>query len=393
MGCSKCGTGLCKCGCSTSGVASPYYTNASMCVEDHTQNVIVPQFEYGVCPRDAWNVPQCGGSAVLSVPGLAGVSIGSFIWAAGYGYFEIVAADSQNETLTITNLCTAGNANPGSQIPACTCFTVTVPPIDSEDPTTDTCLAADFTAPALSDCVLITVTTIGSIQPGDEIKIGTGRYVVSEVNSLTTITICNEGFGITPGTPVYARDINGNYQYCFIILANCCTRIEEAFGGALTPCSNFENVVLSGIGVGDIPDATQLDTVGETAVSTLATVVFENTSTCRTMHVMAQYEYYFNALTAMGSTDSIVVGFLFELRVNGGAWATIFETQRSMEGDGFSLVPEAFSNADIHTILPGVTLTVDIRLTIELVASNDPPNNTYSIADFIAKLTMLGVAA
>src|SRR4029078_7777850 len=91
----------------------------------------------------------------------------------------------------------------------------------------------DFTAPAVSSCTTITVTSTTTLRAGDVISIGTGSYSIDTILSDTVMTICNDGDGITPGTVVVAQDGAGNFQYPIAVLSNCCDDILGAGGGRL----------------------------------------------------------------------------------------------------------------------------------------------------------------
>lgn len=236
MVCNKCRPGACTCGCSSSGVGAPYYSKTPMCVEDHIQEVIEPRFAFALCPTTGWNVPLCGGTSVLNVPGVEAVSVGSYIYNSDYGYFEISGVDYAAETITVTNNCTAGNASPGTQIPQCTCFVVTVPPAVDPNQTGQVCLEVDFTAPIEGVPLDITLTSTSGISPSDTVEIGSGFYFVQEVKPDNIITIVNVGQGIIPGTPVIAKDLSGNYQYCLSIIGSNPCALEPVSQGTLIVC-------------------------------------------------------------------------------------------------------------------------------------------------------------
>lgn len=205
----------------------PFYNCAPVCEQSHQQNIYIQQFSADIKVGDSWNVPACGLTAAITVVGLKAIVVGSYIWNPGFGYFEITAFNSGIGQITITNHCTVGNATAGTNVPACTEFTVTVPPTGLT-PSTETCVAIDFTAPANGDCIDITLTNTNNIQAGDIIQIGSGFYFLSTVKPNDIVTICNTGDGITPGTSVIALDANGNFQYCISIISeNPCGRTPQ----------------------------------------------------------------------------------------------------------------------------------------------------------------------
>lgn len=280
MGCNSCGTSRCSCGPNTGpgigviplynggsaigccgNVAPPTPLNCntgcgSGCLEPHAQQIIVNSFSAVLKTANSWNVPDCGGSAIIQVNGLKAIGIGSYLFNASYGFYEIVGFNSDNSTITIQNNCTDGNSTVGTQIPACAEFTVVGPPLDSSgggQPSLYPYVAIDFTAPNVSTCLLITVTTINGLQVGKNVQIGSGTYRVASVNGNNTIQICNDGFGITPGTSVIAKNATGNYQYPVVIIdANPCTA-DTVTSGAILVCSSDNASPLSGATEGMVP--------------------------------------------------------------------------------------------------------------------------------------------
>lgn len=202
----------------------PFYSCAEACQENNTQKIIINQFAAALKVVNSWNVPACGLTATLSIPGLTAIVIGSYLWNSTYGYFEVTAFNSGLQQVTVINRCNDDNAPAGTEVPACTEFINIDPPADTADESTP-CVAIDFTAPAVSACIDITLTNTNGVTAGDIVQIGSGFYDVSEVKPNNIITICNNGDGITPGTSVIARDANDNYQYCLqIISVSPCTR-------------------------------------------------------------------------------------------------------------------------------------------------------------------------
>jgi len=174
MSCSNCGsTRSCTCVTTCSGITSavPSYRQADVCKEDHSQKIYQAQFFFSICPNSSWNVPLCGQTAILNMPGIQGVTVGSYMWHPTYGYFEITSIDATTGQLGVTNNCHDGNATVGTQIPACTCFTVTVPP-SGTDLTSQVCVAVSFTAPEEGVPTDITLTGTTGVEQSDTIQIG-----------------------------------------------------------------------------------------------------------------------------------------------------------------------------------------------------------------------------
>ncbi len=228
----SCGNSACGggCGCNSPLPATPlpFYACAPACPENHKQTIVRQQFYYDIAAQNTWNVPECGGTAVLSVPGLVSINIGTYIRNKVYGYFEVVAFDASSQQITVENHCNAGNAATGTTVPACTTFGLDGPPCECVD-SSQVCVAIDFTAPANGACVDITLTSTTGLTASDTVEIGSGFYFLQAIKPNDVVTICNHGQGITPGTPVIARDVNGNYQYCLSIISqNSCDRAAES---------------------------------------------------------------------------------------------------------------------------------------------------------------------
>lgn len=258
MWCSKCSSDKCSC---PTACGSAYYNQADICEEDNCQKIYVNGFYFAICTESSWNIPVCGQTAILSVPGVQRVSIGSYIWHTAYGYYQIVSIDVAKGQIGIVNNCTIGNAPPGTQIPACTCFTITTNPIDVPGASfLFPYLALDFTAPADGNCVDITVTNINGLASGDIISIGTGLYTIDSFGSDTVVRICNTGEGILPGTPVVAKDSGGNFVYPINVVSNCC--------GALIPRLDALDVdIINLLGSGGVWGSTSAGTANAQTIA------------------------------------------------------------------------------------------------------------------------------
>lgn len=263
-----CGTGACTTlnpccvsRCCTPPIQAnprPYYTRAQACTEDHSTTIINENFDAALNVANSWNVPACGGASTLSIPGLSDIVIGSYLWHPTYGYYQVLAFNPSNSQVVVQNNCTANNAAIGTQIPACTAFVVTDPPASSSGgggvPTVFPYLAVDFTAPSNGVCIPITVTTTQGLSVGKNVSIGTGTYGVSAITSATQMTICNNGLGAVPGSPVLARDSAGNLQYPVILIdANPCTNTPITTTGAIIACNSNTQAPLTGAIAGMIP--------------------------------------------------------------------------------------------------------------------------------------------
>lgn len=251
MGCG-CGNPFCKntasnC-CGNVSAATPLGgcgTVEQACPENHCQVLINQQFYTALKINNSWNVPDCEGSAQISVTGIKSVLIGSYLWNPNYGYFEIVAFDVDTQQITIQNNCNDGNAAVGTQVPSMTLFVVVDAPLGASSggsPTLFPYVAVDFTAPNVSlDCsstLLITVTTVNGLAVGKSIQIGSGTYQLESIPDGTHIEICNNGSGITPGTSVFAKNSSNQFQYPIILIdSNPCTN-NAVLDGCLIVCKD-----------------------------------------------------------------------------------------------------------------------------------------------------------
>jgi len=273
--CNSCGQSPCEClqasnpGCNTpcgSPVPQPFY--AVGCEQQHCNPQLVPAYA-GVKVTDSFNMPACGQSASVTVPNLLGLPVGSYLWNVGVGYLKVVAVNLLDNTVTLQNDCTAGNIAPGSTVAACTNFVVTpTPPTSGAGPgQTGVFVAIDFTAPNNGSCIIITVTSVNGLSVGKNVSIGSGVYRVQSIPSATLLEICNDGAGITPGSPVIAKNGSGQYQYPITLIdTNACTNtaVEE---GKLVVCKDNIQQPLLATAAGQIPVAQ--DTEGNVKMMTL----------------------------------------------------------------------------------------------------------------------------
>jgi hypothetical protein len=221
---------------------------------------------------NAWNIPECGETATLNVPGLTEVGIGSIVWLQSFGYFTITQFNynSGNPQLTVRNDCLSANADPGTAVPACSVATIGIP--DSSGTTTGgpssiyPYQASDFIIPAVSagmGCttpVQISVTNVNGLSAGKNVQIAGNTYLLVSVDSATLITICNKGLGGTVGTTVFARDSSGLLIHPVILIdVNSCTNATIT-SGAVLACNDGTASPLTGAMVGMLISLTNVTT-------------------------------------------------------------------------------------------------------------------------------------
>lgn len=415
-GCSSCVTDpALPCGCGTvspggccqnvvPSTPTPFFACAPACPESHVQKITIQQFSADIKIADSWNIPACGESAIVNGISLRAIVVGSYLWNPDFGYFEVTAFNSGTGQMTILNHCTVGNAAVGTNVPACTEFTVTVPPCDCGTDS-QVCVAIDFTAPDNGDCIDITLTSTNGITASDTIQIGTGFYFVDAVKPNDIITICNQGEGITPGTSVIARDINGNYQYCIsIISSNPCDRTAETDGTVLICNADGLQVPLTGetdsedfvltlldVGTGDaayrslnitkfrdsesVSDPSvpfTLDHTANTHDSPSATYMFTTGDRAIDMIVNVLAELTFGVVN--GNSDTVNFQRLVAIQLNGGGFITIagensgpFFTSSDASKPFQPLInaTHIFLNLAANT-----THTIDVKVALSWLADN-----------------------
>lgn len=390
----SCGTTPCTCGCGSPATPSPYYSNTPSCPEDHCQTINNYLFNTAIRTDISWVIPICGGTAMFTVSDLNVLHVGSYLWSSAYGYFEVVAFDSINHQVTIVNHCNEGNAAVGTLVSACSEFDVVDPPFAGDlPPGGAVCVAVDFTAPADGDCLLITLTSTAGIVVNDTIQIGDGQYTVGSIESDTLLTICNDGDGLVPGTPVIAKNEAGQFQYCINIVGNCCTTIQERFGGELTPCSDFENLGIIQQST-PAPVAGVVAEDGETVTTNIGTLTFQNTSECRTMQVMIAVFMVAELLGTLGQ-DVVQIRYEIQQKENAGAFTTAINGSLLINpsfDDLSSVLQSIFlSYHDVKSVAPGATLTLQHRAIITEEAGTGD-GQTVNVTNFQIRPQGIGIA-
>lgn len=266
MSCSRCHRTPCGCNQVSCANPTPYYAQVDVCAEDNCQKIYYNQFSLGLKIESSWNVPQCGGAAILNVPGVIAIPVGEYLHNPIYGYFQIISFDAIQEQISIQNPCLTDNSPPGTEVPPCTMFTIGPPPCCDNVGQDGVFVAVDFTAPADGDCIDITVTDEIGLIAGNDVSIGTGIYLLNEIKSNNIINICNQGEGIIPGTPVIAKNIAGLFQYRVqLITVNPCAQTPVT-SGKVQVCDNLTGKILTGGSNGQLLTLTDF-TTGEAAYS------------------------------------------------------------------------------------------------------------------------------
>lgn len=240
------------CGTALPATPTPYYNCTPQCQENHCQEIINNFFSASICTIAAFTMPACSGIASVTFPGVKVLPVGAYLWNETYGYLEVTSFNNRTGLATLLNHCNEGNAAVGTNIPGCTCFVVTDPPQEGQVNPFVPYLAENFTAPADGDCTTITVTTTAGLIVGGEITLASGIYVLDSILTPTTIVICNEGQGITPGTVVLARNEAGQLQYPIVTISNNPCSQDPIQTGSVVVCEGGVSRKLTGDSVGQV---------------------------------------------------------------------------------------------------------------------------------------------
>lgn len=389
---SGCGCGSSSCSVCFPSTVNPYYASTPQCQEDHCQEINNYFFTTNVKTDNAFGMPACSESVSFVSSDIVALQVGSYLWSKAYGYLEVTGFDAINHQITVVNHCNEGNAAVGSQILACSEFDVVDPPCtQGNTPGGAICVAIDFTAPAIGDCLLITLTDTTGLVVNDVIQIGSGRYSIGSINSSTVISICNDGDGLVAGTPVIAKNSSGEYQYCINVVGNCCTIIQERFGGILEPCSDFENLVLTqgARSAGAAGDLTAINSFVETPEVTLT---FVNSSTCRSLGI--QLNVFVSGVLDFSASAAVFLypKFTVEIyeKIDAGAYTLVHTEQKAVLkndlafSDGFQTV---FNTTQFNA--PGVAMVFKYKGRVTRL---DGSAITIAAASFIVDAQGLGVA-
>lgn len=387
MGC--CNT--CGGSCSSVGCCNQACTPA--CAEDHTLETVVKCYVTSVRPDNPWVVPACGATASLIIPNLKQILLNSYLWNPVYGYFRIVGFNLATGLVTVINDCTAGNAAPGTAIPRCTEFIVSAAPCGECTDTDGICVTVDFVAPEIGACLDITVTTTVGLTLGDTVGIGSGQYRVGAIVSQTVVNICNDGLGLLPGTIVTALNAFGQYQYCLFIVSNCCTTIEDRFGGTLDPCSDFMTRQTSDSS-NEPAESASLTGFEDDVESAIDEVEITNTSDCRDMVAILTVQ------TFVDMTQVVAAPVLtqYQTRVligeDGGAMGLNDQLEDSWWVDavpvgGQNVHSIRVTSVHLRTLVPGQTKSFQVQSRF-IVANSEAYTTNASIQNHVR---FVGVAA
>lgn len=248
----NCPVGSCSCGCQSNDPCSiPSCTTSCSAGEPCAQIESSCETEQQECATNgnlfvevvaAGNMPACDGIGSLFVDDASRLFPGAVIYAEGVGYLTVVTVVDASE-VTVRNdcpECALHVLDPGAVIPVGTQFGVGIPFCATEGVEfTGPMLNSDFFIPAVAACVLIAVTSIDGLAIGDTVSIAGNRYRINDIPTTTTMEICNDGEGGTPGTLV-EKDPNGDGVLDYPILrisgVNPCAE-DPVDAGRILVCS------------------------------------------------------------------------------------------------------------------------------------------------------------
>ena len=332
---------------------------------------------YALRIANSWNIPSCQTTAIISVPGLTTLMIGSYITNHLYGTFKITAYDVANDLVTILNECLVGTKPAGTVVPACTDFLVIGQPFTAPGSFALAgvlpYLALDFVAPALSVPLTIHVTNVNGLFVGETIQIGTGFYTIESIPTATTVIIQNDGSGITPGSVVSAFTGLGLYQYPLVLAGTCCSTLA---GGVYVVTS--------------APQTGTVSTANHDVLSNVASVSITNSSPyTKYLHLVLNGRTVGTLNNC--NTDDIDLVWTLLASVNGGGMAPIANEEATffMKADTAKNMTKVIQSFDTISIAPGVTHTLDLELRVHWTSAG---NATYAMTEIYSTLVGIGIS-
>lgn len=195
-------------------------------------------------------------TADMKVCGVSQILVGAYLWNALYGYLRIVSFSLDSQLIQLKNEGQSGNAPVGTKVPDGTLFVLTGPPAGGTGSVLSNIypyLTADFIAPNVSVPATMKVSNVNGLAVGKNFTVASGTYRLEAVIDSETITVVNDGQGVTPTTVVYAKNAaTQQYQYQLIIIdVNPCTN-EVVTDGKLLACKDGVTQPITGVSVGSV---------------------------------------------------------------------------------------------------------------------------------------------
>lgn len=206
-----------------------------------------------VTSTNAFNIPACNETTILEVADACRFTKGTRL----FSYLGIVLDVELvgDGTLTVINNCVVACEGlellaPGTLVPAGTTFAIGIPSCGTSSggaPSVAPFLDSDFVVPepGLGDasCVTVKVTNVNTLIEGDLELIAGRTFRLLAIIDATTIRICNDGGGGTPGELVESdEDDDGvpDHQVIRVSGQNPCTSDEVSEVDRLVGCNGSD---------------------------------------------------------------------------------------------------------------------------------------------------------
>lgn len=266
----NCSSNNCTCGCQTKDPCSiPSCTTACSSGEPCAQTESSCEAaEQDCCTNcnlfvetvQSFNMPACNGEGSMFVDDASRLYVGAILYAEGVGYLEVTAIIDATEITVKNNCpeCTTHVLDPGNPVASGTQFGVGIPFCASEGDVEflGPMLDSDYFIPNVGACVLIAVTNIDGLAIGDVVSIDSNRYRINDIPTTTSIEICNDGDGGTPGVLV-EKDPDGdgvlNFPVIRISSVNPCTETPVDEGRLIVCSTGSTQAVMEGTIENQVP--------------------------------------------------------------------------------------------------------------------------------------------
>lgn len=340
--------------------------------EGHGSSTLIKNFDATVKVANSWIVPNCGGSAVLSIVCLSQILVGSYLWNPNYGYFKVVSYNSVTNKVTVQNDCIVGNTIPGTPVIAGSLFVIS----DSPFPLSEAC--TELTV-ALS---LAIGTTTYTLTVGD-----TSAFALYDVLQIAGRTdYLFQVSAVTSSTQVQV------FVYPAITLNEVLPLASTVC--LFTPCINYEyrDAVATGV-VTNLGTAT-INYGSSVFTSSAQTVVIRNFSQCRPMFALWVATGYitgkgYNALTY---PFNLTVELL--LSVDLGAYtsvASMIHTLAYTLDAGLNDEQMISFNGIEIDIQPQDERQLDFKLRATYFNANPASTSSFDMTGMIVKVSTVGV--
>jgi hypothetical protein len=225
----------------------PYYRQGvKMCPEDNKEIIREIRTSQTFKTAQSFSIPACGASIRVVFDYVGDVAIGANMWAQGIGLLVIKGFNAYTREIELEPICsdtaTCVTLVPaGTVVPKCTVFVLAAPQCGASSSSPGGLtpfLNAGFTAPAVSACIVITVTNVNGLSVNKNISLNNGIYRISAISSATNITICNDGQGLTPGTVVDYKDSQGTLIVPIVLIDSNPCLITPVLSGVVLVCKD-----------------------------------------------------------------------------------------------------------------------------------------------------------